>query len=149
MTDIQPDYTPFLNLVRPDTHDDIDTTVNKIRDAMDLLDAWAQAHAAGGGLSFHRQVEAETTYTIPDGSDYFVLVEDWSNETVLPAAAPGRVVYVTSIHMPRFGGGNVIVRRPDSAAFNPDDATTSYIISIGFTLTFLSDGIDWWKVASS
>jgi hypothetical protein len=48
MTDIQPDYTPFLNLVRPDTHDDVQTTINKLRDAIDAIDAWAQAHDTSG-----------------------------------------------------------------------------------------------------
>lgn len=51
MTDVQPDYTPFLNLVRPDTHDDIRTTVNKLRDALDAVDAWAAAQGGGGSSS--------------------------------------------------------------------------------------------------
>jgi hypothetical protein len=97
----------------------------------------------GGGLSFHRAIESETSYVIPDGSDYFVLAEDWDNAVVLPTAAPGRLVNVACVHVPRFGGGHVYVRRPDSASMNPDIVATQFLVSPGACLTLVSDGTDW------
>lgn len=87
MTDVQPDYTPFLNLVRPDLHDDVDTTVEKLRDAIDAIDAWAQAQSGSGGATALAQLSdvqvsgaSANNFLLFDGSvwqpgDLFSLIE--------------------------------------------------------------------------
>lgn len=102
-----------------------------------------------GGKSFHHMVEAETTYTIPDGSDYFVLADDYDHTIILPTASAGCTIQAVCTHVPRFGGGHVDIRRPDSAVINSDDAS-SVKVRIGplASVTLVSNGVDWWIVAS-
>lgn len=160
MTDVQPDYTPFLNLVRPDTHDDIRTTVNKLRDALDAVDAWAAAQGGGGGVSYGEPLAAmrvvnAATPLDPDGN---VLVQPTDGTLLVDASGGG-----LSISFPDSPVGTAwrVIRTDDGTSANtvnlttPNSSSASFlnagtgggnltVLSAGEAVTAESDGTNWW-----